>query len=62
MSNIEQNVKQFHDEDIEILISATVDKSDSEDWIVITVGSEYISLSVENWEIVKQIADKALLS
>lgn len=60
MSNVEQNVKQFNDEDTEIILSATVDKRDPEEWIVITVGSEYISLSVKNWEIVKQLADKAL--
>ena len=60
MSNVEQNVKQFNDEDTEIILSATVDKREPEEWIVITVGSEYISLSVKNWEIVKQLADKAL--
>ena len=62
MSNSEQLVKQFNDEDTEILLSATVDKREPEEWIVITVGSKDISLSVTNWEIVKQLADKALNS
>jgi hypothetical protein len=62
MSNAEQLVKQFNDEDTEILLSATVDKREPVEWIVITVGSKDISLSVTNWETVKQLADKALNS
>lgn len=55
-----QEVKQFSDEDIICEQEVHLDTDDLEGWMVISHNNESLSLSVDNWRSLVDLANKIL--
>lgn len=55
-----QEVKQFIDEDITCEQEVHIDTEDLEGWMVISHNNEQLSMSVENWKQLVELADSVL--
>lgn len=56
----QQQVKQFIDEDIICEQEVHLDTDDLEGWMVISHNCEQISMSIDNWKSLVELADKVL--
>lgn len=55
-----QEVKQFIDENIKVEQEVHLDTEDIEDWMVISHAGNQISMSVDNWKSLVDLANKVL--
>jgi len=56
-----QDIKPFNDSNIVGTQSVFIDTDDSEPWIIISHCRDQLSMSIENWKKLVQLASEALL-